>query len=65
MQSQLSILERKVYDGRTSLKLDLPNITQVLTDATCFQCAESLNDTCKPQTCQKLTSWLLDGRFNQ
>lgn len=60
---QLSTLEHKVFGGRQGLKRELPGITDVLGEAPCFRCVESLSDFCKPEFCPKLTAWLL-GRHN-
>ena len=62
METQLSILEHKVYDGRPQFKRELPDITDVLGEPPCFKCIESLSDFCDSETCPKLTAWL-QGRL--
>ena len=60
---QLTLLERKVFDGRTQrLQQEFPHLTDQLTEVPCCRCFEEL--TCQKeqiQICTKLTAWLMSS----
>ena len=52
---QTSITEHLVFVKHK----DLPNISEVLSDAPCLSCPQSLETKCDVTGCQKLTAWLI------
>jgi hypothetical protein len=53
---QLSITERKVFDGRKQQRPDYPNLSHVLNLVPCEQCPK-LFTLCDIENCHKLTEW--------
>jgi hypothetical protein len=57
---QTNLFEHKVYDGRKPKTL--PHLEAILKEAPCMTCGYNLksNDAnCQPETCEKLTAWLI------
>jgi hypothetical protein len=58
-EEQLSILERKVFDGRIKhLKREYPQLETVLDQPPCERCCE-LWSCHNSEECPKLTAWLI------